>query len=131
MDTYVDAYERLLAGAFGLEGPGWRHVSCGAKDLIRLAMNAAPGERPCASALLGHPWLKVSPNPTLTLTLTPNPSPSPSPNPNPNLSRIPNQVDADRGSAADGGGVGVALTDGAHRSPLSVGSLAAALPPQL
>ena len=98
MDTYVDAYERLLAGAFGLEGPGWRHVSCSAKDLIRLAMSAAPGERPCASALLGHPWLKV---------------------------------DADRGSAADGGGVGVALTDGAHRSPLSVGSLAAALPPQL
>ena len=70
-------------------------MSCSAKDLIRLAMHAAPGERPCASALLGHPWLTV---------------------------------DADRGSAAEGGGVGGGEADGAHWSPISVGSLAAALP---
>ena len=57
VDTYVDAYDRLLEGALGLEGPGWRRVSSGAKELIALAMRAAPGERPSACAVLSHPWV--------------------------------------------------------------------------
>ena len=32
-------------------------MSSGAKELIALAMRAAPGERPSACAVLSHPWL--------------------------------------------------------------------------
>ena len=63
VDTYVDAYDRLLEGALGLEGRGWRRVSRGAKE--RLALTRTRTSSPHLSLeTLTLTW-------TLTLTLTP------------------------------------------------------------
>lgn len=50
--------EKILNGAFSLEGKAWDKISEGAKDLIRKMLTYNPNERITAEEALHHPWLE-------------------------------------------------------------------------
>ena len=49
---------KIKLGKFSFPDEEWEHVSEGAKDLIKKLLIFKPEERPSASAVLEHPWIK-------------------------------------------------------------------------
>ena len=53
-------YARIKKGVLDFTKSGWKNVSNGAKELVRMLLTIDPNERLSASEALLHPWIKLS-----------------------------------------------------------------------
>lgn len=53
-------YARIKKGVLDFTKSGWKNVSNGAKELVRMLLMVDPNERLSASEALLHPWIKLS-----------------------------------------------------------------------